>query len=49
MILLYARRRVCNMLFPDSVISIFYHHGRLPLKDAFGGSSGSCLLFDLKR
>jgi hypothetical protein len=49
MILIRTRRRVCSLLFPDCIISMSYHHGRLPLKDVFGGSSVSCILSDLKR
>jgi hypothetical protein len=36
MMLRSACRRVCSLLFPDGVISAFYHHGHLPLKDVFG-------------
>jgi hypothetical protein len=49
MILRSACRRVCSMLFSDSIIPMPYHHEHLPLKDAFRGSSGSCLLSDLKK
>jgi hypothetical protein len=49
MILRRARRRVCSLLFPNRFIPMPYHHGHLPLKDVFRGSSDSCLLSDLKR